>query len=234
MTSQLWGKKRTVYAHWVTLQSLVPAALPCTRFGMCPVEYLRYSSSRLHFPPHYLSNNSWWGGYFLRVIWRKWGPCLRPIIQWGMYCQDVSPTLSPYAGPTTVTASGCLVWGFQVQQTPQTYTPAVLSELLLRFPEWEVILEAQKAAPLAEGSFAPKGQCITGCQAAEGEMHTAYNRQETQSMQDCSHVWDCCGLHRTHRKVCEQQGLHSALETSLHFTGTNLPIQLHIRSCSEP
>lgn len=124
---------------------------------MCPVEYLRYSSSRLHFPPYYLSNNSWWGGYFLRVIWRKWGLCLRPIIQRGMYCQDVSPTLSPYAGPTTVTASGCLVWGFQVQQTPQTYTRVVLSELLLRFPEQEVILETQKAAPLPEGSFAPKG-----------------------------------------------------------------------------
>lgn len=69
------------------------------------MEYLRYCSSLLHSPPYCLGNNSWWGGYFLRVIWRKWGLCLRPIIQQGMYCQQKSPTLSPYTGPMAVTAS---------------------------------------------------------------------------------------------------------------------------------
>lgn len=58
MTSSLWGTTRSVYTHRVTLQSAVLAALPYTRFGMCPMEYLRYCSSRMHFPPYYLSNNS--------------------------------------------------------------------------------------------------------------------------------------------------------------------------------
>lgn len=42
-----------------------------------------------------------------------------------------------------------------------------------------VILEALKAAPVPEGNFAPKGRWITGCQAAEGEMHTVQQTRYT-------------------------------------------------------
>lgn len=151
------------------------------------MEYLRYCSSLLHFPPYYLGNNSWWGGYFLRVIWRKWGLCLRPIIQRGMYRQEISPTLSPYAGPITVTASQQVAVWFGVFRCKKYAGPTFVFSPVSYFSGVQnglVILEMQKAAPLPKGNFSPKGQWVMGCQAAKGEI---YNRQYMQYTTDKIH-----------------------------------------------
>ena len=86
----------------------------------------------------------------------------------------------PYSKPAT----GCLVWGFRGYKVRQTYICVFFSELFISFPERLVILETQKAAPLPKANFAPKGQWISGCQAAKGEM---YNRKYLQYTIDKIH-----------------------------------------------
>lgn len=92
-----------------------------------------------------------------------------------------------------------------------------------------------ESCPASRGKFCPKGSMhhrVSG--SRRGDAGRVQQTRDTTHAGLLPHI-DCCGLHRTHRKICEQQGLHSALEKPLHFMGMNLPIQLHIQSdCSEP
>lgn len=134
---------------------------------MCPTEYFRYCSSLLHFSPYYLSNNSWWGGYFLRAIWRKWDFCHRPIIQLGIHHQEASPHPVPLLlghGYGKQASTRLLGLGFSaVKYTSKT--PAFSPVSFLRFPMWLLIWKIQKAAPL------PKE--IMGCQAGKGWIYNS-------------------------------------------------------------
>lgn len=172
---------------------------------MCPVEYRRYCSRLLHFPPYYLGNNSWWGGYFLRVIWRKWGPCRRPIIQRRMHGQEVRSTLSPCAGPIHATASQQVAAWFGVFRCKKYIRPTFVFSSVQYFSGARVTGDSgdmEGAAPLPKGNFALWSQWIVGCQAAKGEI---YNRQYMQYtidkidrytinvwLQSCIRYWLLC------------------------------------------